>query len=120
MGGAVAIVAGAFVYNTGPRVLNSKQPSQTSLGATSMQDCRVAVTGSSFTDCEAVSFTGGPALGTASVYGGALSLLHSPQASSFKGGVLQPPQAPKLAGFNVTFFISSCSFTACSAVTNSP
>jgi hypothetical protein len=114
MGGAVAIVAGAFVINS----MNFNPAFPTSFGTTSMQDCRVAVTGSSFTDCEAVSFTGGPALGTASVYGGALSLLHSPQVSTFIGGVLQPPQAPKLVGFNVTFSISSCSFTACSAVTN--
>jgi hypothetical protein len=114
MGGAVAIVAGAFVYNT---MLTGSSP--TVFGTTSMQDCRVSVSGSSFTHCEAVSFTGGPALGTASVYGGALSLLHSPQVSTSIGGVLQPPQAPKLAGFNVTFYISSCSFTACSAVTNS-
>jgi hypothetical protein len=115
MGGAVTIVTGAFVYSA----MASNSYSPTSFGATSMQDCRVAVIGSSFVDCEAVSFTGGPATGTASVYGGALSLLHSPQVSIFLNGVLQPPQAPQLAGFNVTFSISSCSFTACSAVTNS-
>jgi hypothetical protein len=117
MGGAVAIVAGAFVYNS-LSYLFAGLTDLTSFGTTSMQDSRVAVTGSSFTDCEAVSFTGGPALGTASVYGGALSLLHSPQVSAFSMGVLQPLKMPKLAGFNVTFSVSSCSFTACSAVTN--
>jgi len=111
----VAIVAGAFVFN-------SFAGAYPSIGTTSMQDSQVAVTSSSFTDCAAISFTGGPAsssIGTVSVYGGAISLLHAPQVSAFFHNVLQPHQAPKLAGFNVTFSISSCSFTACSAVTNS-
>jgi hypothetical protein len=116
MGGAVAIVAGAFVYNS---MSYSYVTYPTSVGSTYLQDCRVAVTGSSFTDCKAGSFTGGPAVGTASVYGGALSLLHSPQVSTFINNFWPPSQAPKLAGFNATFSISSCSFTACSAVTNS-
>jgi hypothetical protein len=115
MGGAVAIVAGAFVYST-----SRENFGQSSFGSTYMQDCRVAVSGSSFTDCEAVSLTSGPALGTASVYGGALSVLHSPQVSTFvvETSPLPPTQA-ELAGFNVTFFVSRCSFSACSAVTNS-
>ena len=99
MGGAVAVVAGAFIYNT--MLSNPGSSIPFAFGNTSMQDCHVAVTGSSFTDCKAVSFTGGPAVGTASVYGGALSLLHSPQVSTFFNNVMQPPQALKLAGSNI-------------------
>jgi len=110
----MAIVAGAFVYSTMTLGLTSL-----SVGTTTVQDSCIAVTSSSFTNCESVSFTGGPALGTASVYGGALSLLHSPQVSTFVGTAFQPAQALQLVGFNVTFSISSSSFTACSALTNS-
>ncbi len=120
IGGALAIVAGAFVYS-----FYLGETSDISWGTTTVQDSRIAVTGSSFTNCTAVSFTGGPtssSIGTTSVYGGAVSLLHSPQVSIFGGTsipALQPPQALQLAGFNVTFSILSCSFIACSAVTNS-
>lgn len=127
IGGAVAVVAGAFVYNRPASLGNYR----TSFGTTAIQDSRIAVTGSSFVKCEAISFTGGPtssphertlgttSLGTTSVYGGALSVLHSPQVSTFRGTMLWPIQALKLGGFNVTLFIVGCSFSACSVVTNS-
>ncbi len=125
IGGAVAIIVGAFLYNRPANVGNYR----TSFGATTVQDSRIAVTGSSFVNCEAISCTGGPtlsertlgttSLGTTSVYGGALSVLHSPQVSTFRGTMLWPPQALKLAGFNLTLFIMSCNFFACSVFTNS-
>jgi hypothetical protein len=116
IGGAVAIVVGAFVYLKNPHNYDL------SLGNAYFQDSYIAITDSSFTNCKAASFTSGPAsssLGSTSVYGGAVSLLHSPQVSTFYRTVLQPPEALKLAGFNVTFFILSSSFTACSVLTNS-
>jgi len=83
--GAVAIVAGAFIYMTsadenGPSVENGPI-------VTTVQDSRIAVYRSSFTNCNAVSFTGKPSLGPTSVYGGAVSLLHSPQVSLFTATV---------------------------------
>lgn len=113
IGGGVAIVAGAFVYN---RYLYT----ETELGITTIQDSRIAVTGSSFTNCKAVSFTGSYSGATSSVYGGAVSLLHSPQVSLFRQfDYTQPSLALKLAAFNLTFFILSSSFTTCSAFTTS-
>jgi len=120
VGGAVAIVVGAFVYNSPGTELDSYE---TSFMNTTVQHSQIAVTRSSFTNCSAVSFSGGPtssSFGTASVYGGALSVLHSPQVSTFPGiNLLLPPPALRLAGLNLTFFILSSNFTACYAVTNS-
>jgi hypothetical protein len=119
IGGAVAVVAGAFVYN----VQGLSNYRHSFIGNTTVQDSRIAVTGSSFTNCKAVSYTGGPtssSLGDTSVYGGALSVLHSPQVSIYRGTSLQPYNIVLLlAGINLTLFISSSSFNACSAVTNS-
>jgi hypothetical protein len=115
IGGAVAIVVGSFVYNN-PGLLWSYI---TKVGASDVRDSRITFADSLFSNCLAVSHTGGSAFGSTSVYGGALGLLHSPQVSTFSGLTFQRIQAFELSGSNLTFFILRCSFTACFAATKS-
>jgi hypothetical protein len=115
IGGAVAIVVGSFVFNN-PGLLWSYI---TKVGASDVRDSRIAFADSLFSNCLAVSHTGGSAFGPTSVYGGALGLLHSPQVSTFSGLTFQLIQTFELSGSNLTFFILRCSFIACFAATKS-
>jgi hypothetical protein len=113
----LSIVVGAFFYNSASFDLVDQNA-----GTTSVQDSFVAVMDSSFTNCSALSLSSGPALGTTSVYGGAVAVLHSPQVSIFQKGVSQPFYfliPLNLTGFNFTFLVGNSNFSLCRAVTNS-
>jgi hypothetical protein len=123
IGGAVSIVVGAFFYNS---VFNTFGSLFQNAGATSVQDSRIAFSGTSLSNCSAVSFSDGSAAGSSSVYGGAVAVLHAPQVSLFRSGVLASwgdnfvvPTAPILTGFNFSLLILNSNFSLCWAVTNS-
>jgi hypothetical protein len=109
VGGAVAIVVGAYIFNSlGP--LGSET---TTIGTTSLQNSHISFAENFFAKCSVVSFTGGSessSLGTSSVYGGALAILQSPQVSVFRGGSLMSSRVIDLTGFNFTVMILNSSF----------
>jgi hypothetical protein len=118
IGGAVAIVVGAYIFNS----QGSNGFISTIFDTTIVQHSHVVVTESVFAYCSATSFTGGSSsasLGVSSVFGGALALLHAAQVSEFIGGSLLLPKAPILAGTNLTVLISNSNFFECSALTRS-
>ena len=120
IGGAVAVVVGAYVFNSNVPAAGGMAP--TIVKATIVQHSHIVVAESVFAYCSAASFTGGSSsgsLGVSSVFGGALALLHAAQVSEFIGGSLLPPKASILAGTDLTVFISNSNFFECSALSNS-
>ena len=100
----MAIAVGAYMLNS---VGSGSVTGEFSFGRISVQDSYVAVTQSDFSNCLASSLTG-ISQGSSSVYGGAFAVLHSPQVSNLKLGLLQPlsPFAELNAtGFNLTILI---------------
>jgi hypothetical protein len=119
LGGAVAIVVGAYIFNS-----NGPFSSFSSItGTTTFLNSHITLNENRFSNCSAVSFTGGSesgSLGASSVYGGALAIVQSPHVSSFiLGSENSAVSAIVLTGFNLTVMILSSSFNKCSALTNS-
>ena len=109
----MAVAVGTYILNSA----GSASTGDVSFGRISVQDSHAAVTQSNFLKCSALSLTDS-SQGSSSVYGGALALLHSPQVSYFKLGLLQPLSQDnelKAAGFNLTVLISKSNFFLCSA-----
>jgi hypothetical protein len=117
----VAVAVGAYMLNSvGPLGQSRTDINGVFFDRISVEHSRVAVTQSNFSNCSASSLTDS-AQGSSSVYGGAFALLHSPQVSNFKLGLLQPlPPATELkaTGFNLTVLISKSNFFRCSAFSN--
>ena len=111
----MAIAVGAYMLNS---VGSGSVTGEFSFGRISVLNFYVAVTQSDFSNCLASSLTG-ISQGSSSVYGGAFAVLHSPQVSNLKLGLLQPlsPFAELNAtGFNLTILISNSNFSRCSAI----
>ena len=120
-GGAIAVIVGAYVFNSFGSVIVTVL--ETKAQNTSVQDFSIVLSRSTFTGCDASSKTIGTAsssLGSISVYGGALAVLHSPQVSAFTGGSQSPADAVVDSGFNFTFEASHSTFISCSVFSNSP
>ena len=120
MGGGIAVIVGAFLFNS--IGLGQTSIRRTFAGDTSVQNSNIILTQSVFSDCLAESTTAGPesgSLGTSSVYGGAFAILHSPQLSEFRNGLLSSPSSTNLVGFNFTVIISNSNFIECRAFTTS-
>ena len=116
IGGAIAIVFGAFVLNA----FESFSIPAASAGSIVVQDASVSFSGSTFMNCRVASvgiYSG--SLGSTSVYGGALAVLQSLQLVEVVFGVITSTIVPSLVGFNFTFDAFNSSFIACSARTNS-
>jgi hypothetical protein len=115
IGGAVAVVVGVYMTNSyGP--LSSGYVSS---GRISVQDSVVEFSRNRVTNCAAVSVTD-TSFGLSSVFGGAFAMLHSPQVSNFKLGLLLPSVGVLgVSGFNVTALISQSRFFQCSVFSNS-
>ena len=100
IGGAIAIVFGAFVLNA----FGYAGDLATSAGSIAVQDASVSFSGSTFMNCRVASvgiYSG--SLGSTSVYGGALAVLQSLQLVEVVFGVITSTIVPSLAGFNFTF-----------------
>jgi hypothetical protein len=98
--------------STGPR---SSIPSSHGSGFVSIQDSVVSITECNFTNCSVSSVTEA-SLGTASVYGGAVSILHELQISIFKSTIFEPEllHSGNLSGFNFSVLMSKSHFSNCS------
>jgi hypothetical protein len=116
IGGAVAVVVGVYMFNSyGP----ASPDLSVSSGRISVQDSVVEFSRNRVTNCTAVSLTDS-SLGPSSVFGGAFAILHSPQVSNFRQGLLLPSVGVLGAsGFNVTVLISKSYFVQCSVFSNS-
>ncbi len=83
-----------------------------SVGMMSVQDSVIVVNQSNFTNCSAASLNDS-SLGTSSVFGGAFAVLHLPQVSNFRLGVLESSDTRNNATwFNREVLVSSmfCDF----------
>ncbi len=110
IGGAVAVVVGVYMMNSFGTVSSGR----VSFGNTSITNSVVVFNRNRVTDCTAVSVTDN-SLGSSSVFGGAFAILHSPQVSNFRTGVLQPSVGVRDAnGFNFTVLIRESHFFECS------
>jgi hypothetical protein len=116
IGGAVAVVVGVYMVNSyGP----ASPDLSFSSGRISVQDSVVECSRIMVANCTAVSLTDS-SLGSSSVFGGAFAILHSPQVSNFRQGILLPSVGVLGAsGFNVTVLISKSHFFQCSVFSNS-
>ncbi len=115
IGGAVAVVVGVYMSNFfGP--LSSGLVSS---GGISVHDSVVEFSRNRVTNCTAVSLTDS-SLGPSSVFGGAFAVIHSPQVSNFRQGLLLPSTGVLgVSGSNVTVLISKSRFFQCSVFSNS-
>jgi hypothetical protein len=116
IGGAVAVVVGVYMVNSyGPL---SPELSVSS-GRISVHNSVVEFSRNRVTNCTAVSLTDS-SLGPSSVFGGAFAILHSPQVSNFRQGLLLPSVGVLgVSGFNVTVLLSKSHFFQCSVFSNS-
>jgi hypothetical protein len=118
-GGGVAIVVGAFLFNSnGPL----SDPPKTTFGVTFVQHSHVALIHVHFSDCSVSSFTRGAAsgsLGSSSIYGGAFALIQSLQVNVFREGLLSTQNLINSTGFNLTVIIFKSNFSGCAALTDS-
>ena len=114
-GGAVAVVVGVYIANSIGQASTRKR---VSVGRMSVQDSVIVVNQSNFTNCSAASLTD-TSLGTSSVFGGAFSILHAPQVSNFRLGVLESSDTRNNStGFDLSVLISKSLFSQCSATSN--
>ena len=109
IGGAVAVVVGVYMMNS----FGTFSSGGVSFGNTSITNSVVVFNRNRAINCTAVSVTDN-SLGSSSVFGGAFAILHSPQVSNFRSGVLQPSVGVRVSGFNFTVLISKSHFSACS------
>jgi hypothetical protein len=87
-------------------------------GKISVQDSVVEFNRNRVENCSAVSLTD-ISLGSSSVFGGALAIVHSAQVFNLVLGVLLPSiTEPDVAGFNLSVLILNCSFLQCSVFSN--
>jgi hypothetical protein len=116
IGGAVAVVVSVYLVNFyGP----ASPDLSVSSGQISVQDSVVECSRIMVANCTAVSLTDS-SLGPSSVFGGAFAILHSPQVSNFRQGLLLPSVGVLGAsGFNVTVLISKSHFFQCSLFSKS-
>jgi hypothetical protein len=115
VGGAVAVVVGVYMTNfVGP----DSSRGRAVYGEISLQDSIVEFQRNRVTNCMSVSVTDS-SLGTSSVFGGALAMLHSPQVSNFELALLQAMIPARVNGFNVTVLIYNSHFFQCSVFSNS-
>ena len=114
VGGAVAVVVGVNIMNA----VGARSSSGTAVfKAISLQDSRVLLMRSRFTNCSARSLTQS-SLGTANVFGGAFAMSHSSQVSNFRVGILEPSPDKVLIGSNLTVLISNSHFLKCSVLSS--
>jgi hypothetical protein len=94
----------------------------TTVGQTSVQDSHIASIENRFVDSAAESITVGTtsiSFGVSSAFGGALAILHAPQITELKNGLILLPGTIDMAAFNFTVFVSKSFFSRCSAVSSS-
>jgi hypothetical protein len=118
LGGGVAIVVGACVFNSaGPRVeLNYK------VSDTSMRDSQTFLVQIRFTNCTAKSLSSGPdsaSSGSSSVFGGAVAIVQKTQSSLFQQQNLLSVFVSNSSGSNFTILFVNSSFVGCLAKTSS-
>jgi hypothetical protein len=115
IGGAVAVVVSSYITN----FIGPVSSGPVSFGRISVQDSFVEISRNRVTNCTAASLTES-SLGTSSVVGGAFAILHSPQVSNFRQGLLLSSVGVHGAsGSNVTVLISKSHFLQCSVFSNS-
>jgi hypothetical protein len=114
-GGGIAVVVGPFVFNSvGPRGFL-----KTIVGNSSLQNSFFALIQSQFNNCSVKSSTNGPqsgALGTSSVYGGAVAIIQAPQIFRVEDGLSLTQSESQSNGANVSMLILYSSFVSCFAL----
>jgi hypothetical protein len=113
-GGAVVVAVGVYIANS----IGQSSSEMVTVGRVSVQDSIVVMNQGNFTNCSAASLTD-TSLGTSSVFGGAFVMLHAPQVSNFRLGLLLPSDTLNVVtGFNLNVLISKSLFSQCSATSN--
>jgi hypothetical protein len=105
IGGSVAFVVGVFVLNS----IGQASSGNVSLGQIALKNSMIVLTQIRHTNCSAESLTV-CSLGTSSVFGGAVAILHSSQVSNFRIGLLLPSAQSDLMGSNLTVLVSKSCF----------
>jgi hypothetical protein len=114
-GGAVAVAVGIYITNW---IGLAGKETNVSVSQISVRDSVVVVRQSNFTNCSVSSLTD-TSLGTSYVAGGALAILHSPQVSNFRLGLMLPSDKLNIvSGFDIGVLISRSLFSRCLASSN--
>ena len=114
IGGAAAVAVGVYMTNS----IGQESIESVAAGGISVQDSVLVVNRSRFTNCRVASLADS-SFGSSSVFGGAFAVLHSPQVSNFRSGLLLPSYTTlNVTGFNLTVLIAESFFARCSIFSN--